>query len=93
MEPRHLACGEPPAVGPRSRPPPHALGPFFVLGVKESQQKEVKSATSPSSVMAAFSGVPAPKSEPAGENKDTGADGAAAVGGDSGDSAQVSESR
>lgn len=43
-------------------PPPHAFGPFSVLGVKESQPKESKAAaTAASSAIAAFSGVSALK--------------------------------
>lgn len=57
MEPQDLSSAEAAAAGTRSRPPPHALGPFFVLGVKESQQKEIKSASATSSAIAAFSGV------------------------------------
>ena len=93
MEPEDLSSEEMPKDGLRFRPPPHALGPFFVLGVKESQQKELTSATSASSVVAAFSGMAAPKSEPAAQNKSTGGEGAAAAGGDSLDSAQVSGAR
>lgn len=49
----------PAAVTARPRPPSHALGPFFVLGVKESQQKEqreAKDVDAVGSAAGAFSG-------------------------------------
>lgn len=96
MEPEDLSSdAEAAAAGPRPRrrPPPHALGPFFVLGVKESQQKEAKSAIVASAAVTAFSGASTSKGEPTARNIDTGAEGAAAGGGESGGGAQVSRTR
>lgn len=81
------------SVAPRlRRPPSHALGPFSVLGVKESQQKETKAAAAAaSSTVAALAGVSASKGvvgkgnkqAPASKNGGDGGGGAAtAAGGD-----------
>ena len=96
MEPEDLSSGvEAAAAGarPRRRPPSHALGPFFVLGVKESQQKETKSAIVASAAVTAFSGASTSKGAPTARNNDTDAEGAAVGGGESGGGAQVSRTR
>lgn len=93
MEPTYISPAEAAAAEGRPRPPPHALGPFFVLGVKESQHKEVKPATAASSAAAAFSGVPGLKGEQTAENKDGGVEGAAAGGFENGDGAKVNQVR
>lgn len=54
----------PAAEAARRRPPSHALGPFFVLGVKESQQKEqkeTKDLATVASAAGAFAGSSGPR--------------------------------
>lgn len=62
VEPKEYSSEFSSAAGPRPRPPSHALGPFYVLGVKEAQQKEGKAAaTAVSSAAAAISAMSALK--------------------------------
>lgn len=92
IEPEDLFSAEAAAPGPRARPPPHALGPFFVLGVKEWHHKEPKATDTAASAVAAFSGISVTKNEPTSENTDSGVAGAAAAGGERVEGAQASES-
>lgn len=95
MEPKEY-FSELSSVAPRRfGPPSHALGPFSVLGVKESQQKDSKAAAATaSSAAAAFSGMSVLKGITGKSNQQTPAPGigggtAVAGGGDSEDNQEV----